>query len=311
MSYRSICKSKTAAAPVLGWALLMGLALCRASGSYGQEPGSAPSGQPEATGDIFDRVIANEKRMEALLDEYERTQKVETRKAGSDSKPSELKVWRVFPAGPAVNKLPISVDGNAVSPEIYRADLEKLEKYLVWAAQEGSGQQDAYAKAQRKRKERNDLMVSTHEAFLFTGVGEEKRGDRLLAKYSMIPNPKYKPTTRNGMVFTKVRGTVWIDKQSEELAKIEGTVTEDISISLFLAKVYKGSHFMQERYELEPGHWFPTYEQYDFDGRKFVLPFSIHERTFYSGYKRVGPPQESLGVVRDELSKLAGGKTAP
>jgi hypothetical protein len=112
-------------------------------------------------------------------------------------------------------------------------------------------------------------------------------------------------------VVTKVRGTVWIDKQSEELAKIEGTVTEDISISLFLAKVYKGSHFMQERYELEPGHWFPTYEQYDFDGRKFVLSFSIHERTFYSDYKRVGPPRESLGVVRDELSKLAGGKTAP
>jgi hypothetical protein len=311
MSYRTFCKSITAWARLLGWTFSICLTLCRASDSYCQEPASAPSGQSESRGDVFARVIANEKRMETALDEYERTQKVEIHKTGSDSKTTEVKVWRVFPAGPAVNKLPISTDGNPVNPETYRADLEKLEKYLIWAAQEGSGQQDAYAKAQRKRKERNELIVSTHEAFLFTRVGEEKRSDRMLAKYSMVPNPKYKPTTRNGMVFTKVRGTVWIDEQSDELAKIEGAVIEDISISLFLAKVYKGSHFMQERYEMAPGHWFPTYEQYDFDGRKFVLSFSIHERTFYSDYKRVGPPRESLAVVRDELNKLADGKTAP
>jgi hypothetical protein len=307
MSYTTIYRTRAAWRRRLGWTLAISLA----STSYGQDPASAPLLQPEARGDVFDRVIANEKRMEIALDEYERTQKVEIRRTGNDSKPSELKVWRVFPAGPAVHKLPISVDGSPVNPEIYRADLEKLEKYLLWAAQDGVGQQEAYAKAQHKRKERNDLIVSTHEAFLFTRVGEEKRGDRLLAKYTMIPSPKYKPTTRNGMVFTKVRGTVWIDEQTDELAKIEGAVTEDIAISLFLAKVYKGSHFMQERYEMEPGHWFPSYEQYDFDGRKFVLSFSIHERTFYSDYKRVGPPRESIGVVRDELNKLPRGKTAP
>jgi hypothetical protein len=312
MSYRAICKSFAVSARPLGWTLSICLALSDASAQEGQDPPavSAPAVPGDSRADIFERVIANEKRMETTLDEYERTQKVETRKTGSDSKPSEVKVWRVFPAGPAVNKLPISVDGIPVSPEIYRTGLEKLEKYLIWAAQEGSGQQDAYAKAQRKRKERGDLIVSTHEAFLFTLVGEEKRGDHLLARYTMVPNPKYKPTTRNGMVFTKVRGTVWIDEPSGELAKIEGAVTEDISISLFLAKVYKGSHFMQERYELEPGHWFPTYEQYDFDGRKFVVSFSIHERTFYSDYKRVGPPRESVGVVRDELNKLSSGKSA-
>ena len=131
-----------------------------------------------------------------------------------------------------------------------------------------------------------------------------------MTKYAMVPNPKYKATTRNAVIFSKVRGTVWIDEESGELARIKGSVMEDISISLFLAKVYKGSHFMQERYEMAPGQWFPTYEQYDFDGRKFVVPFSMHERTFYSDYKRVGPPKEAVGVVRDELGKLARAETA-
>jgi hypothetical protein len=289
------------------WPLFFASTIC---GQDPSPPAADPAINPESQSDLFGRVIANQKRMELTLDEYERTEKVEVRKTGSDAKPSEVRVWRRFPAGPAITKLPISVDGNPVNSELYREDLEKLEKYLVWAAQGGPAQQEAYAKAQRKRKERHDLIATTHDAFVFSRVGEEKRGEQTLAKYAMVPNAKYKATTRNAVIFSKVRGTVWIDEKSGELARIEGSVMEDISISLFLAKVYKGSHFMQERYELASGQWFPTYEQYDFDGRKFVVPFSMHERTFYSDYKRVGPPKEAVGVVRDELSKLARAETA-
>jgi hypothetical protein len=289
------------------WPLFFASLIC---GQDPSPPAADPAINPESQSDLFGRVIANQKRMEVTLDEYERTEKVEVRKTGSDAKPSEVRVWRRFPAGPAITKLPISVDGTPVNSELYREDLEKLEKYLVWAAQGGPAQQEAYAKAQRKRKERHDLIATTHDAFVFSRVGEEKRGEQTLAQYAMVPNAKYKATTRNAVIFSKVRGTVWIDEKSGELARIEGSVMEDISISLFLAKVYKGSHFMQERYEMASGQWFPTYEQYDFDGRKFVVPFSMHERTFYSDYKRVGPPKEAVGVVRDELSKLARAETA-
>jgi len=126
----------------------------------------------------------------------------------------------------------------------------------------------------------------------------------------MTPNPKYKPTSRNTKLFTRVRGTIWIDEQSTQLAKVDGSVTEDISLAVFLAKVYKGSHFMQERYEVAPGVWAPTFEQYDFDGRKYLIPFSIHERTFYSRYQRVGPPKEALEAVRAELNKLGSEASA-
>jgi hypothetical protein len=56
--------------------------------------------------------------------------------------------------------------------------------------------------------------------------------------------------------------------------------------------------------------WEPTFEQYDFDGRKFLSSFSIHERTWYSNYKRVGPPKEALDVVRAELSQLEAAPAA-
>ena len=285
-------------------ALLLSGAPCVA-----QETAKTPPS--EQAKELFGRVISNQKRDEETLDLFERVQRVEIRKTGSEATPSEIKVWRLFPTGTGVAKIPLSNDANLSRNEATPAELEKLEKYLSWIAEEGTAQKDAYAKFERKRKERFELIQATHDAFIFTLEGHERRGERSLAKYSLVPNPKYKPTTRNTMLFTKVRGTLWIDEESLELAKIDGVVTEDVSLALFLAKVYRGSHFMQERYEIAPGVWEPTFEQYDFDGRKYLIPFSIHERTFYSSYKRVGPPKEALEVVRAELGKAGGSRSDP
>jgi hypothetical protein len=133
----------------------------------------------------------------------------------------------------------------------------------------------------------------------------------MLSKYSMQPNPTFKPTTRFSAVFTKVRGFVWIDETSGELARISGDVTDDISIGLFLGKIYKGSHFMQERYEYQPGLWLASFSQYDFDGRKLFSGFSFHERTFYSNYRYIGPPHEALPAIRQELDHPEADKASP
>ena len=288
--------------------LLVGISFggmpCVAQEAAKAEPGEQP-------GELFNRVIGNQKRGEETLDLFERVQKVEIRKTGGDTAPTETKLWRLFPTGTGVDKIPLPSEAKPLGIEAQQAELEKLEKYLSWIAEEGTAQKEAYAKFQRKRKERFELIQATHDAFIFKLEGHEMRGGRSLAKYSMVPNPKYKPTTRNTIVFTKVRGFLWVDEESSELAKVEGIVTEDVSLALFLAKVYKGSHFMQERYEVTPGFWAPTFEQYDFDGRKYLIPFSIHERTFYSGYKRVGPPKEALQEVRAELGKVGASRSDP
>jgi len=288
---------------VLYGSLVLGLA-CAA-----QNP--PPTASEPKESELFQRVVANQKRTDQELDLFERIERMEIRRTGSDANPAEVKVWRVFPAGVANDRIPLSAEGKPINAEGYRVELQKLEKLLVWATQQGPGQEEALAKMAHKRKERNDLIEATHAAFIFTLLGHEMRGDRSLAKYSMVPNPKYKPTSRNATLFTKVRGFIWIDEESAELAKVEGEVSQDVSLSLFLAKVYKGSHFMQERYEMAPGIWLPTFQQYDFDGRKFLLPFSIHERTLYTNYRRVGPPKEALQVVRGELGKAAGETSGP
>jgi hypothetical protein len=268
-------------------------------------------GASTGSGDLFGRVIANQKQVDANLNTYERVERVEIRKTGSDPRPGEVKVWRVFPAGTGTSKIPLTAEAKPASEESYRAALEKLQATLTWAAETGPAQREAYAKVERRKKERNELIDSTRKAFLFTKIGEEMRKDRVLVKYEMTRNPAFKPTTRNEMLFTRISGTLWIDKDTSELAKIEGHVTDDIALALFLAKVYRGSYFMQEWYEMMPGVWLPSYQQYDFDGRKFLVPFSIHERTFYTQYRRVGPPKEAVEIVRGELNKLGEDRADP
>ena len=260
---------------------------------------------------LLDLVLGNVKKSDEAMNFYERVERLELRKNAVDQKSGEIKVSRVIPAGTGVDHIPIGPDGKPADPDAYHTELLKLERTLSWAADDGHAQHDAYEKIAKKQKERDDLIDATRAAFLYTFVSTETRAGRVLFKYKMEPNPAYKATTRATSIFAKVQGFVWIDPEAGQLARVEGEVTGDITVGLFLAKIYKGSHFMQERYEMLPGLWMPTFSQYDFDGRKLFSSISIHERTFYGQYHRIGPPKEALATIRAELGKPGGSLTDP
>ena len=279
---------------------------------------AAQSALPSSSGEVasapsvlFEHVIGNQKKSEEALDLYERFERLETRKNPNDPAPGAVKFSRVIPSGTGMNKIPVDADGKPTDEVAYRARLEGLERALALIVNDYRSQRDAVEKYTKRRKDRLDLIDATRNAFLFKFIAREPRGDLMLSKYEMSPNPSYKPTTRFTSIFPKVHGYVWVEENSGELAKIEGDVTDDISIGLFLGKIYKGSHFMQESYEVKPGLWLPSFSQYDFDGRKLFSGFSIHERTFYSNYRYIGPPKEALEVIRKELGHADLGKPVP
>ena len=286
---------------------VLSLALAGSAAAQSVVPDSTPAIAP-AKPSLFDRVISNQRKNEEALDLYERIEHLEVRKNSGDPVPSSVKTARVIPSGTGMDHIPVGPDGQPTDAAAYRAELERLEKALALVLSNSRSQRDAVEKFAKKKKERSDLIDSTRNAFHFSFVAREPRGDRMLSKYTMEPNPAFKPTSRFTAVFTKVHGFLWIDEDSGELARIEGEVTADISVGLFLAKVYKGSHFMQEHYEFMPGLWLPSFSQYDFDGRKLFSGFSIHERTFYSNYRYIGPPKEALVAIRKELGLAGLGK---
>ena len=287
--------------------LSLGLVAATWISARAQQPspkGGGSSAAPDSSGEVIREVVSGVKEGEHALYLYERIERVESRREASDSLPQSVRVSRVVPAGTGMAKIPLGADGHPADTDAYRYELTKLLNSLTWAAAEGQPQREAYQKIQKKQKDRDDLIEATRNAFVFTYLDQEPRGDRILSKYRMEPNPAFRSTNRATAVFAKVKGLVWVDDASHELARVEGEVTEDIAVGGFLAKVYRGSHFMQERYEFAPGVWLPTYSQYDFDARKLFSQISVHQKTFASHYRRVGPPADAIPLVRAELEKL-------
>lgn len=287
------------------WVVYLGLV----SGAEAQSEAPGKPAEVRPAAELVDRVLRNQKRAEEALDVYERIERQETRKNPSDPSPVSLNIARVIPSGTGMVKFAVDADGKPSDVAAYRARLEGLERALEQIDNGNRSQREAVEKYGKRRKDRLELIDAMRTAFSFKLVGQETRGDRVLTKYEMSPKPAFKPTTRFTVIFPKVHGFVWIDENSEELARIEGEVTEDISLGLFLGKIYKGSHFMQESYEVKPGLWLPSFTQFDFDGRKLFSAFSIHERTFYTHYRYIGPPHEALEVIRKELALAELGKT--
>jgi hypothetical protein len=290
--------------PRSSYLLLMASFLGSCSYVSGQEVSQAPPQLTEAEKLAFlDRVIANQKNDEQAMDVYERVERVEVRKNANEAQPSEVRLSRAVPAGTGVDRIALGPDAKPADAAAYRAELEKLERALAWASSSGRAQRDAYEKIAKKQKDRNEILEATRNGFLYTFVSRELRAGRTLVKYRLEPNPAFKATSRPTSIFSKVRAIAWIDEDARQIARVEVEVTEDISFGLFLGKIYKGSHFMQERYEVAPGVWLASFLQYDFDGRKFFLPVSVHERTFYSDYRLIGAPKEALARIRAELGK--------
>ena len=250
------------------------------------------------------KAVDGLKETEQALYLFERVERVEDRKSSGDAKPYQVKTSRVFPAGTGIAHIQLGPDAVPTDATKYRTEMESLLGALTWAAQSGKPQREAYEKVTKKQKERADLIDQTRNAFLFTYLGDEMRGDRKLLKFRLDPNPSYRATSRGASIFAKVKGTVWLDEESGQMARIVGDVTDDISFGLFLGKIYKGSHFMQERYELAPGVWLPSFSQYDFDARKLFSQISVHQKTFASNYRRVGPPADAIPLVKAELERL-------
>ena len=182
---------------------MLALTLVAEGAAQSVVPDSTPVIAPARPG-VFERVIANEKKGEAALDVYERIERVETRKTPNDPSPISTKTIRVIPSGTGMDRIAVGADGKPADVEAYRAELQKLEKSLTQLVNDGRAQRDGVEKFEKKKRERNELIEATRNAFLFTFLNNEMRSERTLLKYKMEPNPAFKPTSRFTTFFTKV-----------------------------------------------------------------------------------------------------------
>jgi hypothetical protein len=270
------------------------------------------TGNPAPTAEqirlLFTRVVENQHRNDRAIEEFERVEHVVSRKSSDTSDGFTERTERILPSGTGTMKLPMMENGSHVSPEAYRHQLEIAVAALNIAVHPNDRYRQDLAKFEKRRRERAEVVDTSLQAFRATWAGRETRGSRTFAKYILEPNPEYKANTRLATTFEHVRAAIWVDESQAEFSRIEGDITSDITFGGgIVGKVYHGGHFIMEQTEVEPGVWLPTLYTYDVDGRKFMFGFGVHEQTDISHYRRVGPPSQSIELVRNELNNLSAG----
>src|SRR5581483_8670044 len=113
---------------------------------------------------------------------------------------------------------------------------------------------DEYKKVRTRDRHFIEEFVS---AFNFELKGEKKVDDREVYVVEAIPRPGFHPTDRESTVLTGMRGTLYIDKQTDQWVKAEAEVVHPVSIVGFIAKVEPGTRFVLEKMPLKDDIWLP------------------------------------------------------
>jgi hypothetical protein len=271
--------------------------------------GSAITADPAPTAEqiqsLIARMIGNQHRNDRAIEEYERVEHVVTLKDGENSEVISERTERVLPSGTGTMRLQTAQSSPPVSPELHRRELQYAVGALDRFLHPNDRMKQDVAKFERRRRDRAELVDAAAKAFHISWAGRETRGSRTLAKLILDPDSSYKPTSRLSATFEHVHGVLWVDESQGQMARLELEIASDIPFGGgIVGKVYHGGHIVMEHSEVAPGVWLPVHSTYDVEGRRFLLGFAIHERTDVSHYRHVGPPSQSIEILRGELSNL-------
>lgn len=251
-----------------------------------------------------ERVIVNQHNDDMALDLYERIERHLDRTAGANPNTIEDRTYRVVPTGSGTLKILLKAEGKRTDPAEYRRQLQTLQSMLEMMARpndpKGAAAREKYEKRQRERRQ---FVEATKDAFVPKWIGRETYNGRLCDVVELNPNPKFHARSMFQSALAHVSAKIWVDHAADQLVRGEARVTSDVSFGAgILGKLYRGGVVSMEQVEVAPGVWLPTRYQYDFAGRKFLFPFEEHQLIEVSRYRRVGPPQEALAIVREELA---------
>jgi hypothetical protein len=257
-----------------------------------------------------DKLIANQHLNDIAIEEYERIERHVDRTGGNNPRILEDKLYRVVPTGPGTLKILLQDNGKPTDPVEYRKQLIAWRDLLQLALNPNDSRIKAvYAKTEKKKRDRVELVDSTHEAYLLKWLGRENMNGRDCDVIQLDPNPTFHPRTTFQEALSHVTAKIWVDHNALQILRGEAHIIRDVSFGGgILGKLYRGGVFFFEQAEVAPGVWMPARYQYDYTARKFLFTYEEHQFIEASHYRRDGPPKQALLVAEEELAK---GKPVP
>jgi len=245
---------------------------------------------------VADKDIENDKRQR----DYTYIERDEEHKLDGKGqvKSTEVKTYEVMEIyGEQVQRL-IEKDDKALNAKDAAKEEEKIQKVIDKRKNES---EDARRKREQKEeKERQDdrkFVREVADAYNFQLVGTEGLGGREAWVIDAEPRPGYEPHTREAKFLPKFHGRVWIDKDDDQLTKMDVECIDTVSVGWFLARIHKGSRIVYEQTRVNDEVWLPKHLSVKVDVRLALLKnFNVNLEQAYHDYKKFRATARIVGV---------------
>jgi hypothetical protein len=174
--------------------------------------------------------------------------------------------------------------------------------------------------AREKEDEDRSLRIvrALPDAFCYEYAGTEnsetalgKAGDQLL-RLKFKPNPAYAPPSHVEQVLTGMQGELLIDKENHRLARIDGTLFQDVTFGWgILGHLNKGGHFRVQQADLGlgDGAWGITEMSLNMSGKILMFKgFNMVSEEILSDFRRMPDNltfAQGVKILKTEEVKLA------
>lgn len=174
----------------------------------------------------------------------------------------------------------IEVDGRALSAAEQQKEDERLQKEAARYDKEA---------AEPPKQDNDDVTISD---FLRTSRFTNPRWERLRGRDVVVfdfgPNLDYKPKRMVEKLIYDLVGTVWVDPQAQDIARLEARMDNSFKVGGgVLASLQKGSAFQFEQSLVNNEVWLPSYDEIHIGAKLLLLKtFRANVIDHYYGYQK-------------------------
>ena len=266
------------------------------------QDGSRPLPDPET---FLEQVRAHARTDRVLLSQYtyieERT---EMPRGRPDKATTEL--FQIFPAADPDQTYVqlLAVDGEPLEPdEVEKQDRKRREQLVKRAerlAREGVSEWEKRRQEDMEaRRSEGDLLEEALNIFDFRMVRREIIDGYSTIIVSFTPRRDAKPRTRQGKIFKKARGHLWISEEEYRVVRVEAETIEDATIGFgLIGRLHKGSTFSFRFRKVNDEIWLRARTHLTGSGRTFVFrTFSFETLIDFSDYQKLADPTTSITTL--------------
>ena len=268
---------------------------------YPQLEGSRPL--PELA-PLLKAITENQEKLDELREHYTCQMSETTRKLDGDGrvKDVETKLYEVTPvAGDFVERL-MSVNGKDLTTSEREKEDKRVQKEVEELLKDKEKKKEkkerAKARAEKegdrdkekdKDKDDDDVTISDFlRVSEITSIRREMfRGHEVIA-FDFEPKKGYKPKSRVENLIKKLAGTIWVDEDAKQIARLEAHLTDSFKVGGgLLASIGSSTAFAFEQEKVDGELWLPSYGEANIAVRLMLLAkFNRSLERRYSNYKK-------------------------